>query len=677
MRKYRIKVKRWLIPLFLLIIIVITVAGNVVLARSRHVITEVLREHSLVDEISVGNMFFVFPNFIVLRNLTVSIATPSSTARACVLPTAIVRFSLADILKRGNFLITDVALHKMEVNYHRFRKFVHDNFRVIVALLENIPKEDIVIRFKDASVDLGPRGDKAGHIWMDFVLTLQGDAVSGHGLMRRDKYSFSLKKGGESRLLSRGLPLRCVLEGFITPDGFSVENLSFSREDHHIKFWAGFSDNMLQLKGFALLNTPPEESRRHKSFFRGILNRFKRAEHRRESTFTVDELSRRSFFILDIDCRISIALPWIRIERFEFTVNNAPVSLKGNIFVSNPPSFDITATLRPAHSGRFRAETLDRVELALAGSFEEMTFKSDATLNIYFEDKGDQYPARKSERLEVELKDIAVSLDRYDQLKIHLGKSRTSFWGSENIHTMRLHDLEAVLNFRTDSFKYLKIHSPFYDGELNGKIWLDTSHSPLKISSSFVLSDVNANKLDELLVHFSKVEGRLFSNINFTNYPKFDLSGGINVQKGVLTGYDFFNWLADSFELPSLKKINFKRASASFSVNEEKAGLHDIRLESEDMNITGYFSIASNSLVSSTLSMSFSRELLQQSRKCKLFLQLFEPDMPAMDFGFKLSGDQHAMNFQWLPSDTKEKIRARIPDFIERDIERGIDRGLR
>ena len=44
-----------------------------------------------------------------------------------------------------------------------------------------------------------------------------------------------------------------------------------------------------------------------------------------------------------------------------------------------------------------------------------------------------------------------------------------------------------------------------------------------------------------------------------------------------------------------------------------------------------------------------------------------------MDFDFRLSGSVDTMNFQWVPSAVKKKIQTRIPDFIERKIERNID----
>ena len=44
-----------------------------------------------------------------------------------------------------------------------------------------------------------------------------------------------------------------------------------------------------------------------------------------------------------------------------------------------------------------------------------------------------------------------------------------------------------------------------------------------------------------------------------------------------------------------------------------------------------------------------------------------------LGFDFQLSGNLSTMNFQWLPSEVKEKIQMRIPDFVERMIERNVD----
>ena len=53
--------------------------------------------------------------------------------------------------------------------------------------------------------------------------------------------------------------------------------------------------------------------------------------------------------------------------------------------------------------------------------------------------------------------------------------------------------------------------------------------------------------------------------------------------------------------------------------------------------------------------------------------KIFGDDIPMVLFNFQLSGRQEAMNFQWMPSPHKNMIQERIPNFVERIIERRID----
>ena len=93
----------------------------------------------------------------------------------------------------------------------------------------------------------------------------------------------------------------------------------------------------------------------------------------------------------------------------------------------------------------------------------------------------------------------------------------------------------------------------------------------------------------------------------------------------------------------------------------------------KDLYLKGYFRVDRKDLVSSQLSLIFSRELLRKSRKFRPLLKLLEKELTSLSFDFQLSGNLHAMNFQWLDSEIKQTIQEKMPDFFERRIERGID----
>ena len=58
-------------------------------------------------------------------------------------------------------------------------------------------------------------------------------------------------------------------------------------------------------------------------------------------------------------------------------------------------------------------------------------------------------------------------------------------------------------------------------------------------------------------------------------------------------------------------------------------------------------------------------------------VKFFDEDVSYLDFVFQLSGNQHAMNFRWLENSSKKRIIDGIPDFIERILDKRIDKGLK
>ncbi len=636
LKKYFIKIKKRKIFILgpLLLVVILTLIGNIVLRCSQRKIVDAVNNQRLAHEVSLGKMFYIFPNVILFKD--------SSLTKSLILPTSTIRFAPWALLAKRKFLITDIVLHQPIVNSFHFGEFIRDNLQTMASTMQDYPKGDLKISLKGADFDFSHLGIKKNNIRTDFDLHFKNDAISGEGVIHRT---------GE-------LPVRCLLNGFVTSDGFSFENISLSRENLHIKFWTELNKNMLQLNGFALLNSPNENLKPERLY--------------KHKALSVEQLSEKSIFILDIDGLFNVALPWIRVEKFNFTVNNAPMHVKGNILLSDSLKFDMASSFYPASRSGMNMDKFEQVDMNLSGNFQNGILSSNGDVNIYF-DKKEGGDLHSSQRLEITMNDMAITPDKQAQWKINLKENRTSFWNDGRSHTIRLNDMQAYISSRENNSKEINITSLFYDGELKGKMWLDTDQIPFKVNASLDLDNISTQNLNELFDDFANVEGRLFGNIEFVNQPKFSLHGGLNIQQGVLNDYALFTWLADSFELSSLKNIHFQRADAYFSVDASGAGLNDIRLEAEDVKIKGHFNITESSLVSSALSLKFGRNLLGQSRKGKRILKLFKTEVPYLDFNFKLSGSQDAVNFQWVPSDVKTRIQGYIPDFIERKIERNID----
>jgi hypothetical protein len=148
------------------------------------------------------------------------------------------------------------------------------------------------------------------------------------------------------------------------------------------------------------------------------------------------------------------------------------------------------------------------------------------------------------------------------------------------------------------------------------------------------------------------------------------------IRKGYIMNFEFFKWLADFFNLPSLKRVDFGRATTNFTVNEKGASLLKMRLESQDVNVKGYFGLGQDSMVSSKLFLSLSRRKLKESPKFTPVLRLVSPELNSLSFDFQLSGNLNTMNFQWLESTFKNELQDAIPGFIQRKIERTVEEAI-
>ena len=219
----------------------------------------------------------------------------------------------------------------------------------------------------------------------------------------------------------------------------------------------------------------------------------------------------------------------------------------------------------------------------------------------------------------------------------------------------------------------MKFTSDFYDGSLKGKGRVDIVHSPFIWDLDFVLRDVSPCNLESILTYFSKINGKLDGHVHYISYPRPEISGKFDIYNGDLHEFEFFEWLAGFFKIPSLNVVDFQKLSGRFLVNHDYAQLEDISLQSEDVTMEGYFRLFENDLVASKLSLELSREILEASPKFKLILKLLGKEFSSLKFDFQLSGLIKEMNFKWLDSYFKKRLRDSIPDFIERGIERKIE----
>lgn len=645
--------KVWL-PGFILLLITGVIAVNSFFYFSKDKIAREL-SRELRHEVLIDKIFYIFPDEIALQGVALQdIPRPGSPpTRIFSIPKFVLKFSIWDLVVRHHFSAKAITIDSPDVRYRQLVGFLQVNITKILRILDQVPVNDIKLKMKNIAVNFGR--DKNADAHADFTLSIRDKKVVAAG---------ALRQAGDP-----AHPLQARLRGEIKPgEGFFFSDLFFERYDFSGKFWGNFSTGRLQINGYSLWDTlakpegwknPLTASQRLKSLLRWQADRRKRLDP--------------NVYILDIGCRTRGGYPKSEIEAFVFSVNGMPVSIKGDISWENPVTMALTATLLPSQEASKPMRNFERTDITLLAVMLNNALNTSGHADVRFRNSPDDM--MPFENIHINFENAIISSTPALLLKLYLEKAEVAYQINGNTHALKLADSTAALSAPANRLKVITVKSPFYEGNLDGKIWLDASHLPLRMTADVLLSDVNANRLDTLVDHFAKIHGRLFSRMYFTNDPDFALTGSISIQNGQLKEFEFFKWLAENFALDSLMNVEFKNASADFILNTQKTGLDHVDLSSDDVKVKGSFFADRDSLVTSKLSLVFSRDLLETSPKFRPVLNRFE-DLQSFGLDFQLSGRQEAMNFHWLDSEIKQKIQAWIPNFIERKIERNIDKGL-
>ncbi|MBN1870458.1 MAG: hypothetical protein JW847_07795 [Candidatus Omnitrophica bacterium] len=659
MRKFLTKAKKQLLILGLIIACMITIAGNVSLAVNKTAIEREV-DNCFNHDVSIGPVFYIFPNYLILHHIVISKADDPLKASSFTLPKTVMSFSFVDMIFNGFLNVSKVTLYPSTVSYYALSRFLEDNFQEILEIIKNSPDKNIVIRIKETLLDFDQQG-QPDYIAMELLLKIRNNLMEGTGFFRADQYRYSKSQGEETQRTAQGWPLWYKLKSRLRPNGLEVDHLILRSQVLHSKLRGGIRGGMINVNGFVFMNSAKKDFDQEKYSTVRYFRHFPEEE----------ALSNVDTFILDIDGKAALMFPDINIEKFDFTLNNIPVALQGVISIQQPLSVNASLSFDGIPASAGKGTFFEKAGVKISGTLENQAFHANGEGFIDFIDhKG---LSLSPEAAQADFQGLLLYFDQHQRPSIDLAHGNIFYWVNKNEHKVSVRDVEVRGNIKMEAIKLIEITAPFYEGQLKGRMWIDSTQRPSKITSRVELTDVDTDAMEELLIHFAKFNGRMFSTMNFTNIPRLALSGDVIVHDGTLTDLAFFNWLSDTFQLPDLKAIDFRKASAQFFIDSEHIQLRDIRLRAKDVRVGGYYDMDKENLVSSKLGLSLSQGLLGKSPKFKPILKIFKDDDPYLGFDFQLSGNMNTMNFQWLPSEVKRRIQTRIPDFIERLIEKDVD----
>lgn len=660
-KKYHTNPVFYLLFALFLITVAICIVFNIILAKSNSAIQQTVSAYTK-QNVSIKSIYYLPPNFLIIKNVSFGINSDEKNTHFLVVPSAVMRFSLLEFITKRRISVSSISLYNPQANSHKLFSIIKDNFKEIIDFLKHLPKQDIEFRIKDARLDSLKEKGASSFISADLFFKIKGNSVSGFGRINGDSFANGKKSG-------RAMPWRYSFRGFLTQNGFSLSNLEVMRQNFYAKLWGGLAPRVFQMNGFIFANTTFSEP-----IYEQKLKKGRFSLSRPPALSSHIDLSLVDLCILDIDCRINFLSSGFQIERLNFLLNNNPVSLKGEVALSDTSLVDLAVSFGPAKLQNPERENLKKIDIALSGEVKDMAFNGKGAMHFDF---------IRKEKVSLPLQAVAMDFDglnlnlrRYPAIRMSMGSLNLFCATENNDYRMAFRDLNAIVPLIDKPEKFIAFEGRLYDGFLKGQGWIDTAGSVPKINSIMKVRDVASNKLEGILVHFSKVFGKLDGNIYFSNYPYLQLGGKIDILNGYLHNFEFFKWLADFFTLPSLKRIDFNRASSDFFVSGDGAGLYKIDLDSQDVDLNGYFKLGMNDLVSSKISLILTRKLLSESPKFTRLLKLVSEEPEALTFKFQLSGNLHGMNFKWLKSDLKKELQDSIPNFIERKIERDVEEAI-
>ena len=666
MRRSHTKSRLYFFGIFLLVIFSILIACNLVLHSQKDRISQAAAKY-FTQKVSLDNLLYLPPDYVFLKNVTLSENSTPGSENILSIPLVMIRFSLVKSLAQGKLLITDICVYDSNARYSKFRDFVKYNFKQIWQFFLDLPRQDIRFMVKDAKFHLARENGGPGYVNSRFFLKIKDNSFFGYGSFNRD-------------LLGHfpGIPLDFIFKGNLEKDGATVDNLEIIRENVYAKLWGSVHDYLLKFNGFSFLNTTFKEHAYYEPFLT-LRERFENFLRGFPAEPKSLEMPKVDMFLLDLDGRIDFHLPKIDIQRLRFSLNNSPMSLTGkvNFTLDQPLELDLLYSTSFSQLKNWTAEspTLKKIDIALKGSLKDSVFKGNSNIKFDF--------LKKNSESNLPLEDFTASLQGLDFSFKQFPSLTASVKGLDIFCRTDTRDYEVGLQYlglamdlKNPLVKFAEFESRFYDGGLKGRVWLDMSSAPPHITSFLRIENASANKLQGIVEHFSKVHGQISGQMRFRNFPELNLKGGLVVNQGYIENFEFLKWLAGFFDLPSVRKIEFPQAVLNFSADPEGVGLSNIRLDSSDIDIGGGFHLGTNDMVNSKLSLTCSRHLLQSSVKFRPLLRLVSKQTDELTFEFRLSGNLHKMNFLWLESDFKRKLRDAIPGFMERSVERKIEESL-
>lgn len=609
-------------------------------------------------QVVIEKINYLPPNFIVLKNI--STLKQKSPINKLLFSAEKIKlaFSLKTLLKDRSFLVSGIYLYQPRIDFVEILDFskcllsMRNIFKQAVDSLCSLAfKQNMKITVADGFLTLARPDNFSSNIFIKVLEISPKGNITTKGLINlypeNDPEAFGYS-----------------LNGSFNKNSFLMENLEFKNTNFYAKFWGSLEGDILRCKGFSYLSNFFRESSAAKE---GLLQKMRKIKNLLPKIQITPVSNVGDLNIMDLDCSIKLSDEGIEVDNLSFLLNNAPVSLKGGIKSAEQILLDIKLSYFPGQSLSVRLKNRG-FDAQATGALSYGQFSGKVGLS-FLSKKGAEVSDQK---IEVDFKNLSPALANKKHLRVAFDEANFIYISGNDLYKLEFKNFKSL--FITDDKKIkFGFSSSIYDGSLGGYGLGDISQFPFKNFLSIKARGLNARELNVSLARYCNLYGKLDSDIHLYNLPELNLIGKVKINNGYIENLNILRWLSDFFALEELKKVNFNNLSGRFLINGQAVGLEQVSLNSGSFNLGGYFRLNKNNLVSGKVFLSLSQELLKRSKKFKPLLDLLSKEVRFVNFDFQLSGLFDSMNFKWLESEFKNKLRSSLPGFIKRGVERQLE----
>ena len=351
------------------------------------------------------------------------------------------------------------------------------------------------------------------------------------------------------------------------------------------------------------------------------------------------------FYILDIDGHLKIQKNDISLKQMSFSIDGNAVTARGDCLKLNLSECDADIALNNS-----------KLHLHAQNSPQGPLLKGSLDL----------------QGAHIDFKNLKALIINGNSLKLKIKQTQSTFSIHGNEHMISLESLLVSINFSNPDQKDIALSAKMRTGDVDGHVILNTSSLPWQIKGQGKFKDIDMYFLSSNFSSFKQCHGLLSGNFKLQTSKNIELTGNLTLHHGDFKGSDFQAWMAKTLQMPTLNHISSADLSGHFKINGSSKMLDNLRLETDNLDLNGFFHLDADDLVSSKLSIRFSKKLLGESPTGRDIIGLVHGAW-TLPFEFSLSGNLYRMNFQWNNSPLKNKVRQHMFSFIQKMIDQHMD----